>query len=127
MKLRRGQLFLVGLLLTVTWPELVLALVQGRPYRLSLNDVDGHALSTAEGKTTILVVASAGTADKARIVGDRTPDKCIGNSVYRMVTIVRFSQRQPQALRSFLSAIIRRRLDGEARRLEPRYRAKRLT
>jgi hypothetical protein len=54
----------------------------GKNYRISFVDVDGNALSTFDGRVTTLVLTSQANIDKARGVGDRTPDSCLGNSRY---------------------------------------------
>jgi hypothetical protein len=56
-------------------------------YKLSLIDVDGNTLSTADGHITTVVLTAQSDVDKARAAGDRTPDFCLGNPIYRMITV----------------------------------------
>src|SRR5262249_28698440 len=65
--------------------------------------------------------------DKARAVGDRIPQYCIGNPAYRFITVVAFEKRPSGARRWISVRVARRRLDAEAKRLQPRYNANKLT
>jgi len=102
-------------------------LVGGKAYALKMVDVDGRALSTADGHVTVLVLARRAEVDKARLVGDRVPERCLGNPAYRMITVIRFNRNWGRSMRFFSTSLIRRRLDAEARRLKPKYQAKQLT
>jgi hypothetical protein len=95
-------------------------------YALKLNDVDGSTLSTADGHVTILVVSKQTDIDKARLVGNRVPEYCLGNPTYRMITVISFAKKQSRLTRALLSGVARQRLDAEAKRLQPRYLAKKL-
>jgi peroxiredoxin len=90
-------------------------------YRIDFVDVDGNAFSTADGRITTVVLVNQSNIDKARAVGDRTPDFCLGNSSYRMITVVTFEKQHSKPVRMILTSLIRRRLDSEARRLQSRY------
>ena len=96
-------------------------LTVGKNYRINLVAVDGNALSTADGHITTVVLINQSNIDKARAVGDRTPDSCLGNPTYRMVTVVAFEKDHSKPVRMILSSLMRRRLDSEARRLQSRY------
>jgi hypothetical protein len=93
----------------------------GKNYRINLVDVDGNALSTADGRITTVVLTNQSNTDKARAVGDRTPDFCLGNSSYRMITVVAFEKQHSKPVRMIMTSLMRRRLDSEARRLQSRY------
>lgn len=93
----------------------------GQNYSINLADVDGNTFSTADGHVTILVLTTQAGTDKARAVGDRTPDFCLGNPGYRMVTVLVFEKKHSKPTRMLFSALIRRRLDSEGRRLQNRY------
>jgi len=93
----------------------------GQNYSISLTDIDGHALSTADGHFTTIVLVSKGNADKAHAVGDRIPDHCLGNPLYRMITLVAFETKHSRPVRAFLSSMIRRRVESEAKQLQSRY------
>ena len=93
----------------------------GQNYDLRFVDVDGNALSTADGRFTTLVLTSRSGTDKARTVGDHIPDFCLGNPGYRMITVVVFEKKHTKPTQALLSALIRRRLDSEGHRLQNRY------
>jgi hypothetical protein len=99
----------------------------GQTYSLTMIDVDKNKLATADGQVTILVVTSSADADKARTIGDRVPEYCLGNPEFRMITILRFGKKHHAPMRMIVNALIRRRLDAEAKRLQPRYAAKNIT
>ena len=96
-------------------------LTGGKNYRIDFGDVDGNTLSTSDGRITTVVLANQANIDKARAVGDRIPDFCLGNSSYRMITVVAFEKPHSKPVRMILTSLMRRRLDSEARRLQSRY------
>jgi len=98
----------------------------GQIYALTFTDVDGNTLSTADGHVSVVVVATLPNIDKARTVGDRVPDYCLGNPTYRMITIVNFQRKRIRPVRVILAALVRHRLDAEAQRLQLRYSAKKI-
>jgi len=101
--------------------------VIGKTYAFNMVDVDGRTLSTHDGHVTVLVIVSRPEIDKARTVGNRVPERCLGNPAARMITVIRFDQTKNSFSRYLLTRLIRRRLDGEAAELKPRYVAKHLT
>ena len=90
-------------------------------YRINLVDIDGRALSTADGHVTTVVLTSKANVDKAHTVGDRIPDFCLGNPAYRMITVVAFETNHSKPVRAFLTSAIRRRVNSEAKQLQARY------
>jgi hypothetical protein len=102
---------------------LLAVLTEGQTYSINFVDVDGNSLSIADGHTTVLVLTTKDQIAKAQTVGDRIPDFCLGNSVYRMVTLVNFQKKRLATTRMILRTLIRRRLDEEALRLQSRYQA----
>jgi hypothetical protein len=96
-------------------------LTAGENYQIHFLDVDGNALSTSDGRITTVVLTSQANIDKARAVGDRIPDFCLGNSRYRMITVLAFEKNRSKPLRMILTSLMRRRLDSEAGRLQSRY------
>src|SRR5712692_8054243 len=96
-------------------------LTVGESYRINLPDVDGNTFSTADGRITTVVLISKSNIDKARAVGDRTPDFCLANPTYRMITVLAFEKKHSRPVRAILSSLMRRRLDFEGRRLQMRY------
>jgi hypothetical protein len=93
----------------------------GHIYALRFLDVDGNTFSTDDGHVTSVVYTTESDFGRARIVGDRTPDSCLGNPTYRMVTVVGFEKKHSNPVRTILTALVRHRLDWEAQRLQQRY------
>ncbi|HME88147.1 MAG TPA: hypothetical protein VKE30_02930 [Chthoniobacterales bacterium] len=121
MKLSRAQIF-VGIS-TLAAPLLSSfgQISIGDSYHINFVDIDGNTLSTANGHITTVVVISQANVDKARTVGDRTPDFCLGNPKYQMITVLALQKNHSKPVRMILSSLVRRRLDAEARRLQSRY------
>jgi hypothetical protein len=125
---RRGvQFFFVVAFFLYVGPALRADPVIGRIYRLDFLDVDGNKLATGDGHITVVVLSRIADLDKARLVGERIPEYCVGNPAYRFVTVVSFQKKQSSPGRYIANIMGRRRLDTEAKRLQPRYVAKKLT
>jgi len=118
--------FFVATLIFFVPARLHCALSIGTTYSLSFADIDGNKLSTADGHVTVVVLTIPAEREKARTVGDRVPERCLGNPDYRMATIVRFWRRHAVIGQRIASAFIRHRISEEARRLQARYDAKRI-
>jgi hypothetical protein len=103
------------------------ALSNGAIYSLNFVDIDGNKLSTADGHITVLVLATTTEREKVRAVGDRVPDFCLGNPNYRMITIVRFTSRHAAIGRRIATAFVKHRINEEARRLQTRYDASKIS
>ena len=101
-------------------------LVIGQKYALHFTDLDGRPLSTADGQTTIVVLATPANWEKARATGDRVPEYCLGNPNYRMITVVRFTGRHSVIGRRIAIAFVRHRINEEARQLQRRYEARKI-
>ncbi len=97
------------------------ALSSGATYSLSFVDIDGNKLSTADGHVTVLVLATTADWEKAREMGDRVPDYCLGNPNYRMITIIRFIRKHGAIVRKIAMAVVKHRVTEEAKRLQSRY------
>jgi hypothetical protein len=97
------------------------ALSSGATYSISFVDIDGNKLSTADGHVTVLVVATTADWEKARAVGERVPDYCLGNPDYRMITIIRFIRKHGPVMRQIAVAVVKHRVTEEAKRLQNRY------
>jgi len=93
----------------------------GESYRINFADIDGSALSTADGHITTVVLISKSNIDKARAVGDRIPDFCLTNPIYRMITVLAFEKKHSKPVRMILGSLMRRSVDAEARLLQTRY------
>jgi hypothetical protein len=102
------------------------ALSNGATYSVSLVDIDGNKLSTADGHVTVVVLAKTSDWEKAREVGDRVPDYCLGNPDYRMITIIRFIRKHGPIVRKIAMAVVKRRVTEEAKRLQSRYDANKI-
>jgi hypothetical protein len=98
----------------------------GQRYALNFVDIDGHQLSTADGHVTVLVSATTGDSEKVRTIGDRVPDYCLGNSNYKMITVVHFTRKHTLVGRKIATAFLRHRVKEEAKRLQARYDAKKI-
>ena len=99
----------------------------GNIYRLAFTDVDQHQLSTADGHVTVISVVTRKDEQKAQTVGDSVPHSYYGDPKFRLVTLVNFQQGIFAPLRGMISAMIRHRLDGEAKELQKVYAEKKLT
>jgi hypothetical protein len=116
--------FFVAVLFLLPGARLQGALSIGATYSLSFVDIDGSKLSTAEGHVTVLVLTRPADREKARTVGDRIPEHCLGNPDYRMITIIRFMRRHAVIGRRIATALVRLSVNEEARRLQARYDGK---
>ncbi len=97
----------------------------GQTYPLKFADVEGNTLLTADGHVTIVVLITPSNLSKPQVVGDRVPDRCLGNPIYRMITVVRFAKHS-RPVRALLAAGARHRLNVEAKRVQPRYDARKI-
>src|ERR1700730_16412802 len=127
MTTRTTGIFLGVLLTFITPTPEMLALAPGQTVALKLTDLDGRSLSASDGQVTTLVLTARKDLDKARLVGDRTPDRCLGNPRFRMITVIHFSKTTGGTMRFVFTKLVRQRLTSEANRLRPRYLAKKLT
>jgi hypothetical protein len=70
---------------------------------------------------TVLVLATTADWEKAREMGDRVPDYCLGNPDYRMITIIQFIRKHGPIVRQIAMAVVKHRVAEEAKRLQNRY------
>ena len=122
--MRTMRKFVAFLLVVTAYSTIAASPSIGKVYSLKLLDVDGRNLSTGEGVVTVLVIATRANLDKAREVGDRIPERCLGNPGYRMITVIGFGKTRTRMMQYLLSAAVRHGLDSEAARLKTRYLAK---
>ena len=99
----------------------------GTSYPISFVDIDGEKLSTADRHVTIVVLTTTADREQARTVGDRVPDFCLGNPAYRMITVIHFTGRHLAIGRRMATAFIRHRVREEAKRLQARYSAQKIS
>jgi hypothetical protein len=118
--------FVIGTLILLTAARLHGALSIGATYPLGFVDIDGNKHSTADGHVTVIVLTTAADREKAHTVGDRVPERCLGNRDYRMITIIRFAKRHTVVGRRIATALIRHRVNEEAKRLQARYDGKKI-
>jgi len=97
----------------------------GETYALKFVDVDGNTQSTADGRITVLVLTNKAGFSKARLVGERVPDRCLANPAYRMITVVKFAKHS-MPFQKFSPLWPRGRLDKEAAILQERYVARKI-
>jgi hypothetical protein len=123
---RAGQyFFLIAWATTATLQAIQLHV--GNNYPLTFTDVDRHQLSTADGHVTIITVATRKDEAKAQAVGDHIPRQFYGDPKFRLITLVNFQQNILPPFRGMLSAVIRHRLDSEAKELQKTYTERHLT
>ena len=115
----RQYFFLIVLLAATTLPAAELRV--GNSYRLMFTDVDQEQLSTSDGHITIVSVVTRENEAKAQALGDRVPKQFYGDPKYRLISIVNFQQGIFAPFRGVLMAIIRHRLDAEAKNLQKVY------
>jgi len=120
-------LWLFGATLFVSGALLLGTLATGATYSINFVDIEGNKLSTADGHVTIVVVTTTADREKARTVGDRVPDFCLGNPDYRMITVIQFTRRHMTIGRRLATAFIRHGVREEAKRLQARYDAKKIS
>jgi hypothetical protein len=119
------QYFFLAALVAVIPTARATELRIGNAYPLTLTDVDQHQLSTSDGHVTIITVVTRKDEQKAQTVGDRFPRVYLGDPKYRLITLVNFQKIFPP-FRGIVAAVIRNRLDAEAKELQKIYSAKHL-
>jgi hypothetical protein len=116
----RSQCFFLIAMLAVATARAV-ELRVGNTYPLTFTDVDRHQLSTADGHVTIITVVNRRDEAKAEAVGDRESKLTFADPKFRLITLVNFQQNILPPLRGMVSAIIRHRLDAEAKEIQKSY------
>jgi hypothetical protein len=99
----------------------------GSTHSISFVDLDGNKLSTADGHVSVVVLTTSADREKARTVGDHAPDFCLGNPAYRMITVIHFTRKHMALGRRMATGFIRHRVREEAKRLQARYDAKKIS
>jgi hypothetical protein len=99
----------------------------GNVYSLTFTDVDRHQLSTSDGHVTIVTVLTRKDEQKAEQVGERVPHVYLGDPKYRLITLVNFQRGVFPMFQGMINAIIRNRMDAEAKDLQKIYTGKHLT
>jgi len=117
---RWPQCFFLSLILGAASLDAI-QLRPGTNYPLTFTDVDRHQLSTADGHITIISVVNRRDEAKAQTVGDRVTKITFGDPKFRLITLVNFQQNILPPLRGMVSAVIRHRLDVEAKDIQKMY------
>ena len=120
----RQYFFLIALLIAATLQAAEVRV--GNNYELVFTDVDKRRLSTADGHVTIISVATRENEAKAQALGDRVPQQYYGDPKFRLITLVNFQQGIFAPFRGVIMAIIRSRLDAEAKNLQRVYSERKL-
>ncbi|HSV63790.1 MAG TPA: hypothetical protein VLH83_10645 [Chthoniobacterales bacterium] len=118
--LRAPQIFFLALLCVVVAGQAA-QLRPGNTYPLTFTDVDHHQLSTTDGHVTIISVVNSRDEAKAQSVGDRVTQFTLADPKFRLINLVNFQQNILPPLRGMVSAIIRHRLDSEAKDIQKMY------
>jgi hypothetical protein len=118
--LRPPQCFFLALMFAATNAEAI-QLRPGNTYPLTFTDVDHHQLSTADGHVTIISVVVRRDEAKADMVGERMSKITFGDPKVRLINLVNFQQNILFPLRGMVSAMIRQRLDVEAKEVQKKY------
>lgn len=118
--------FVIGTLILLPAARVHGGLSIGATYPLAFVDIDGNKHSTADGYVTVIVLTTPADREKASTVGDRIPEHCLGNPDYRMITIIRFARKHTVIGQRIATALIRHRVNEEAKRLQARYDGKKI-
>jgi hypothetical protein len=118
--------FVIGTLILLPAARLHGGLSIGATYPLGFVDIDGNKHSIGDRHVTVIVLTTTADREKARTVGDRVPEHCLGNPDYRMITIIRFARRHTAVGRKIATALIRHHVNEEAKRLQTRYNEKKI-
>jgi hypothetical protein len=121
----RCQYLFLALALAAVSAEAV-ELKAGGNYPLTFTDIDHHPFSTAGGHVTIISVVNRRDEAKAESVGERVSKISRGDPKVRLITLVNFQQNILPPLRGMVSAVIRHRLDLEAKEVQKSYAARRI-
>jgi hypothetical protein len=118
------QCFFLTVLMMVVPDVRAIELRIGNAHPLTITDVDQHQLSTADGHVTVVTVVTRKDEQKAQTVGDRFSSVYLGDPKYRLITVVNFQQKVLTPFRGLALAIIRYRLDAEAKEVQKIYSAR---
>lgn len=94
---------------------------QGNNYPLTFTDVDRRQLSTVDGHVTIISVVNRREEARAETVGRRVSKITFADPKVRFINLVNFQQNILPPFRGMVSAVIRHRLDLEAKEVQKSY------
>jgi hypothetical protein len=121
------QIFSLCWLLVALASAEATGLAPGSLQHLVFRDVDGNDLSTSDGHVTIVTVITRDNEEEAHAVADQVPDRYKGDPKYRYVTLVNFQRKLFGLVEGVTRAVIRHRLDAEAKEIKPDYVARKIT
>ena len=121
---RALQYFSIALAATVSLLAAANEMRPGNVYQLTFTDIDRQQLSTADGHVSVITVVTRKDEHKAQAVGDNFPRAYVGDPKYRLIQLVSFQQNILPPFRGMVGAIIRSRLNAEAKELQKTYAAK---
>lgn len=121
---RALQYFSIALLAAVSLPAAAGEMRPGNIYQLTFTDVDKQQLSTADGHVSVITVVTRKDEPKAEAVGDNFPRAYLGDPKYRLIQLVNFQQNIFPPFRGMVGALIRNRLNTEAKELQKTYAAR---
>jgi hypothetical protein len=98
----------------------------GDTHSITITDVDQHLHSTSDGHITLITVVTRKDEAKAQMIGERYTPNYLGDPRFRLITVVNFQQKIPTPFRPLALAVIRYRLDAEAKELQKIYSARHL-
>ena len=124
---RALQCFSIALLAAISLPAAANEMRLGNIYQLTFTDVDKRQLSTADGHVSIITVVTRKDEHKAQTVGESFPRAYVGDPKYRLIQLVNFQQNIFPPLRGMVGAVIRNRLNTEAKELQKTYAEKHIT
>jgi hypothetical protein len=124
---RALQYFSIALVAAASSPAAAIEMRPGNIYQLTFTDVDRQQLFTADGHVSVITVVTRKDEQKAQTVGESFPRAYLGDPKYRLFTLINFQQSFLPLFRGMVGAIIRTRLNAEAKELQKIYAARHLT
>src|ERR1700674_781545 len=121
---RALQCFSIVLVVAASWPAAANEVRPGNIYQLTFTDVDKRQLSTADGHVSIITVVTRKDEHKEQAVGESFPRAYVGDPKYHLIQLVNFQQNIFPPFRGMVAAIIRNRLNAEAKELQKTYAEK---
>lgn len=103
--------------------QIFLLTVVLRADELDIVDLAGNKIPLRDGHVTELVLATTNEAERAEKVGDNTPDYCLGNPKFRLITVLEFASHHSAPMRAMIDKLARGRRESIANRLQKRYDA----
>lgn len=93
-------------------------------FTFNIRDVNGNTVSLANGHVTVVSIVNRGNQHDARVVADRVPRRYYGDERLQMIVVGTLQKKIPGLFHNFVLALFRRRVELEARRLQPIYQSR---